>query len=49
MKTLGMSTEDLMALGGWRSYEMVARYGASAAAERARDAYQRMPSPGDRF
>jgi site-specific recombinase XerD len=49
MKSSGMSTEDLMAIGGWRSYEMVARYGASAAAERAREAYQRRPSPGDRL
>lgn len=40
---------DLMRLTGWSSREMVARYGASAADERAREAYRARLSPGDRL
>jgi site-specific recombinase XerD len=37
----GNSESDLQRLMGWRSPQMLARYGASAADERARDAYRR--------
>jgi integrase len=44
----GGHEQDLMQLAGWKSRTMLGRYGAIAAAERARDAYRRL-SPGDRL
>lgn len=44
----GNNETDLMRLMGWKSRAMVARYGSSAADERARDAHRRARL-GDRF
>lgn len=44
----GGSDVDLMYLAGWTSTAMAARYGASAAAERARDSHRRI-GLGDRL
>jgi site-specific recombinase XerD len=44
----GGQESDLMRLAGWKSRQMISRYGASAADERAREAYKQL-SPGDRL
>lgn len=44
----GGNEGNLMHLAGWRSRQMVDRYGRSAAAQRARDTYDAF-SPGDRL
>jgi site-specific recombinase XerD len=40
-KSRGMQDGDLMAIAGWQSPQMLHRYGASAAAERARESHLR--------
>ncbi|WP_042400293.1 tyrosine-type recombinase/integrase [Streptacidiphilus carbonis] len=45
-KVNGGNEDDLMRITGWRSRQMLARYAASAGAERARNAHKNL-SPGD--
>jgi site-specific recombinase XerD len=44
----GGAETDLMQIAGWKSRTMLQRYGASAAAARAREAHRRL-SPADRL
>lgn len=48
LKANGASDEDVMTLGRWRDRKIMARYGASAAVERAAKTARRL-SPGDRL
>lgn len=47
-KVNGGNEDDLMRITGWSSRQMLSRYAASAGAERARLAHQKL-SPGDRL
>jgi integrase/recombinase XerC len=48
MKVQGMADDEIMKLAGWRSPQMLTRYAASTASERARDSGRRL-APGDRL
>ena len=48
MKAAGLGDDELMALAGWRSPQMLARYGASARAERAEASYRRITEGKER-
>lgn len=48
MRRAGLDDDSLMRLAGWRSRQMLQRYGASAADSRARERYENM-APGDRL
>lgn len=47
-KQAGGGEEDLMEIGGWKSIQMVRRYGRAARQMRAHQAHEQL-SPGDRF
>lgn len=47
-KQANMSDDEIMKHAGWRSPQMLARYAASTAAERARESNRRL-APGDRL
>jgi integrase len=46
LKSKGISDDELRTLGGWRSPQMLARYAASTAGERAKATHRRL-SPGE--
>lgn len=48
MKASNMSDDEIMKNAGWRSPQMLARYAASTASERARESAKRL-APGDRL
>lgn len=45
----GMSSEDAMTFFGWKSRDMLTRYGSKLAEERALESARRLGSPGDRL
>jgi integrase/recombinase XerC len=48
MKQANMSDDEIMKNAGWRSPQMLARYAASTASQRARESAKRL-APGDRL